>query len=530
MTRYAQEILACSLLLLLTWLPLAQVLDHDFVNFDDNVYVTQNMDVQAGLNSDSVWWAMTETRRSSHWHPVTWLSLLLDYEWHGMMPRGYHLTNLLLHAANVLLLFALLRWATGALWRSGVVAGLFAVHPLHVESVAWISERKDVLSTFFWLLTSLAYLFYCRQPRRDRYWLVLISYGLGLMAKPMLVTLPCTLLLLDYWPLRRFAFAQEEGRMQGTFPVVSPKWLVLEKVPLLVMAAATSIVTLLAMGSAATLRSLDRISVSERIGNALTAYVMYLWKMVWPRDLAPYYPLGTAERPLIQILGSALVLGGFTVVAAVQFRRRTYLLVGWLWYLGTLLPVIGLVQVGSQAMADRYTYVPLIGIFVLLVWGSADLAPSRWARWLVPGWTGILAACAVCTYFQAGIWRNSVTLWTHTLAATNDNYLAHTNLAMDLQNTGRRAEAIVHFREAVAILPDYPRAYLNLGNAYRNSGQPEETLKVWCAMVERWPEAAEYRYNLAAVLRELGQNEGADREEAEGERRAQARKLHSGHP
>ncbi len=314
-------------------------------------------------------------------------------------------------------------------------------------------------------------------------------------------------------------------RTPGRFAPATRKRLILEKIPLFVMALAASAVTLLSMGGKGTLRSLERVPLSERLGNALVAAAEYLRKMVWPSDLAAYYPLSPHGPAPAHVAVAACLLGTITIVALLTARRRPYLLVGWLWYLGTLVPVSGLVQVGSQAMADRYTYVPLLGIFILLVWGSWRLVPVHWRRRvLVPAWSLALGGCLAATSHQATTWHDSVALWEHTVEVTSDNFLARTNLAMALTEQGRGEEAIGQFQKALAILPDYPRAYINLANAYRNSGRPQDAVGTYRALVRRWPEDADYRYYLAGALRAAGEEEAAAREEAEEERLSQAKK------
>jgi hypothetical protein len=519
--RYRSECLAAGLLAGATLLGLGRVVGNDFVNFDDPAYVTQNLDVQAGLSPESVWWALGETGKSHFWHPLTWLSLQLDCSLFGPRPWGLHLTNLLLHTANAVLLFALLRWMTGAVWRSATVAALFALHPLHVESVAWVSERKDVLSGLFWMLCTLAYLSYLQQPGRGRYVRLLVVYGLGLLAKPMLVTLPCTLLLLDWWPLGRLGLARPAD-VPADRPSVPLSRLVLEKVPLFVLAAASSALSTFFMTRKGVLKPLD---LYDRLANIVVSYALYLRKMVWPTDLAPFYPFPEGQRPLPQVLVAALVLLALTAFCLVQARRRPYLLVGWLWYLGTLVPVIGLLQIGSHALADRYTYVPLIGIFLAVVWYAADVVPARWHRpVLVPAAVLVLAACAAAGWFQACVWRDSITLWRHALATNDNNFLAQYDLAMALEEAGEVKEALDHFEAARRVLPADPTAYSNLGLAYRRHRQLREALHCFRAAARLAPQEDRYHFLLASVLTELGDTEAARREEAEGERLYQPRR------
>ncbi len=367
-TSYRTPVLICIGLLLLVFLPYAPVCVQGFSVLDDDDYVVRNSIVHAGITWKGFIWALT-TNAVANWHPLTWLSHMLDCQLFGVNPGYHHLVNLLLHMANTVLLFLLFRSMTHTLWRSAFIAGLFAVHPLHVESVAWISERKDVLSAFFWILSTCAYVSYVRQPKLLRYLLVMILFALGLMAKPMLVTLPCVFLLLDYWPLERYPSSSfRKNRYSKSMP-----FLILEKLPLLALSLASSIITYVVQQQAGAVRSTDAISLSLRFGNAVVGYARYLAKALWPHDLAVYYPYSTHGLPLWQICIALLALGSITVFVLRHARERGYLFTGWFWFLGTLVPVIGIVQVGSQAIADRYMYVPIIGLFIMVTWIFAEI-------------------------------------------------------------------------------------------------------------------------------------------------------------
>jgi len=369
--------LAIFLLITVVVLVYAPVKDYPFINYDDTLYVTEVPQVQQGLGWDSVVWSMT-AMEAANWHPLTWLSHMLDVQLFGLNPAGHHLTNLLLHLANVLLLFGVLQQMTGAVWRSALVAALFALHPLNVESVAWVAERKNVLSTLFWLLTMAAYMGYVRKPHWGRYLGMMGIFVLGLMAKPMLVTLPCVLLLLDYWPLGRL------GKDSKEFWERLPR-LAAEKLPLFIPVAAISVVTIAAQSQAGALSSWEGLPLGVRVANAVLTYGVGLKKMLWPVDLAVFYPHPGNSLAVWPVALAALLLVILSLGVWWQGRRSRYLVVGWLWYLGTLFPVSGLIQVGEQAMADRYAYVPLMGLFIILAWGTAELAqtlrlPKAWLQ------------------------------------------------------------------------------------------------------------------------------------------------------
>ena len=528
--------LTCSTLALTVLVVFWPVTHFPFINYDDPDYVYDNVAVQAGLSGATVVWAFTKSH-AGNWHPLTWLSHAVDWQLYGRQAGGHHATNLLFHALNTVLLFLLLRRLTGALWRSALVAALFGLHPLHVQSVAWIAERKDVLSAFFFILTLSAYAAYVSKNGREwsavpgesnvqspaprpnathhaprttpglsrltphasltlscpSFWYVLslTLFGLGLMSKPMLVTLPFVLLLLDYWPLRRFGFppqrlnylkpepAETEHATRSTqppfpwHPTESIPRLLLEKLPFFALALAAGVLTLWAQRSGGAVRTLAAVPLEIRMSNALRACGFYLQKTFWPGDLAVFYPL-PKSIPWWEVAVAVLVIGGISWLALSQARLRPWLGVGWCWYLGTLVPVLGLVQVGTQAAADRYTYVPLIGVFIALVWGGSDLLACR------AGWRSlatvlsliILAACAAASARQVQFWADSKPLFEHALKVTRDNYVAHFCLGAALEVEGRPAEAQAHYETALRLYPRLPQAENNLGNVLASQNQP----------------------------------------------------------
>ena len=536
-----RTILVCVLLSAATLATFWPVVRCDFVNLDDSTYVVENPAVQAGFTWKSVAWAFT-TDCAANWHPLTWLSHMLDVQLFGLNPGGHHLTSLLLHAANTLLLFFLLKQMTAAPWRSAFVAALFALHPLHVESVAWISERKDVLSTFFLLLALLTYARYVkgsatggqfktRQPKsqtgepaaavrsrksgvRDpesgvpssgfgskgracRLWYLaaLFFFALGLMSKPMLVTLPFLLLLLDYWPLQRLELKTPNLKFKTLLS------LLVEKLPFFALAAVSCLVTFAAQKNIGAVAGLGYFSLSTRVLNALASYALYLRKMIWPADLAVFYPHSSAGLPELAA-ESLVVLAGLSVLAFINFRKRPWLVVGWLWYLGALVPVIGIVQVGLQARADRYTYIPLIGIFIGITWGVADLTMA-WPRRkiaLAAAALMVVGACGGLASFQVRQWKNSETLFHHALAATTDNMIAHNQMGIALAAQGKNDEAAIHFAEAVRIQPHYLLALGNLGLSLVRQGKPEEGMGYFRAALAINPRNAKVHFNLGLAL------------------------------
>jgi len=441
----------CALILAVVIVLYYPVFSYPFINYDDADYVTENVHIRNGLTFSSIKWAFASSQ-DSNWHPVTWISHALDVQFFGLQPGGHHATNVILHALNSVLLFLLAFSATRRYGPSLVVAMLFAIHPINVESVAWVAERKNVLSTLFFFLTLGAYGWYSRKPHWTRYLLLVALFACGLMAKPMLVTLPFVLLLLDFWPLGRFSQKTNHAR------------LVLEKLPLFTLSVISSVITYQVQAAGHAMGSTARLPFVARLENAILAYGLYLWKTIWPVNLAPFYPHPGTSVSLAGVILSALALAAITGLC-LAFRARRYLLTGWCWFLGTLVPVIGLVQVGNQAMADRYAYVPLIGIFLMVVWTVADFLHSRKASRTVSVAVSVLPllALAYATNRQIDFWSSDVTLWSHTLAVTANNAFTEGKLGWALMVSNQPEEALLHLREAAALDPSDPTNYINLG-------------------------------------------------------------------
>ncbi len=448
--------LICGFLVLATVGGYWQVYDYEFINYDDDEYITENPHVSGGFSSESVVWAFT-TSRGGNWHPLTWLSHMADCQLFGLRAGAHHLVNLFFHVTNALLLFLILQKITGAIWCSGFVAAAFALHPLRVESVAWVSERKDVLSVFFWLLTMWAYIRYVKCPGAGKYALILLFFALGLMAKPMLVTLPFVLLLVDYWPLERLS-----------------KRSLLEKIPLLVLVAASSLITVLIE----VVIPQELIGLKVRVANTFISYAGYIGKTIWPSGLGLFYPHPVEAISMLVASASAIVLVIITVRIVRLGGVRKYLLTGWLWYIVTLVPVIGLVQIGKQAMADRYTYLPSIGLFIMVAWGVAEVSVKLRHRKIVLGVTAgiVLAAMLICTRLQLRHWQNGFALFTHTLGVTENNYVMHNNLGIEFKSQGRFDEAIEQFGKSIKIKSNYAKAHNNLGNVLQAKGRFDEAV------------------------------------------------------
>jgi Tfp pilus assembly protein PilF len=494
------ELVVAVILITVTCAVFSPVLTHQFILYDDTSYVTENAVVGAGLTWRGVTWAFTTTF-TGNWHPLTWLSHMADVQLFGMVPRWHHLMNLVLHLINTALLFVVLRAMTGALWRSAAVAALFALHPLHVESVAWVAERKDVLSTMFWMLAVAAYVRYVRDPRAARSVLVALALMLGLLAKPMVVTLPFVLLLLDYWPLERLD--------RSSISWARVRSLVSEKIPLFILAVLASAVTLYAQRAGGNVADVEHLSVSTRVSNTLVAYAGYLEKTLWPRDLSAFYP-HPATMPgglsWWEVGASGVVVLAISGLVLWGGVRRRYLLVGWLWFLGTLVPVIGLVQVGQQGTADRYTYIPLIGLFIAVVWGLSDLVegkPSRRRALGVVG-AGVLAMAAVIAWIQVGYWRDTVTLFEHAVQVTGANRVAHLQLGAAYARQGRYDDAAAQYRAALAIKARSVEANNNLGIVLAQAGRPDEAAASFRAALDISPDDARLHANLARTLRQMG--------------------------
>jgi Flp pilus assembly protein TadD len=505
----------CALLAVAVLVIYRQTLDFTFTNYDDQTYVTENAHVQAGLTADSAEWAFT-TLSGSNWHPLTWLSHMLDWQMYGNQPGLHHLTNVLIHLLNAILLFLVLSRMAGSVWCSAFVAGLFAVHPLHVESVAWVAERKDVLSALFWILTMWAYARYVEARSVRRYLPVLLLFAAGLMAKPMLVTLPFALLLLDYWPLQRF------NRNLGP--------LLVEKIPLFVLATASSAVTYVAQQRGGSVAGLQALPFDLRVSNAIISCVTYIGRMFWPLQLAVFYPHAREAFPAWRVIGSACILVAVTAIAISRRKKQPYVTAGWFWYVGTLVPVIGLVQVGQQASADRYTYIPLIGLFVAIAWlvpalipRKAEPGPERRPRksqpvapaigkreiWLAITAAAVIVALTVDARIQTAYWRDSITLFSHALDVTTDNDLAHNNLGIALADAGRPADAREQYQEALRINPADPDANYNLGIALAGQARYKEAAEYFRRSLKSRPNYPKALDNLGNALARLGHTDQA---------------------
>ena len=568
-----QNLIVYIFLVVVTLAIFWQVHRYDFVNFDDDIYVTQNSHIQSGITLDGVRWAFSATY-AEFWHPLTWLSLMLDYQLYGLNAGGYHLTNVILHILSTLLLFWLLNRMTGSIWKSAFVAALFALHPLHVESVAWITKRKDVLSAFFWMLTLCLYVYYTGKPLITRYLLVLFSSVLALMSKPMVVTLPVIMILLDYWPLGRLQSQKIGNNLTDIMPIsinkrkqktktkkgalkenisspndqklsaakiagIIPLWQLREKTPFFVFSAVFSILTIYAHYKP----SVKHFPWGSRIATAPVSFVTYLEKTFWPHDMAVFYPFSN-QLPVWQVLGAVLLIIVISAAVIIAVKRLPYLFVGWLWYAITLLPVIGIVQVGKRAMSDNYTYLPSIGIAIMLAWGIPSLIKSENIRKniLFPAGIAVLATLAILAWRQCVYWKSSIELFSYTLQVTKNNDLAHNNLGLALFEEGKIKEAIDHFNEAIRlkpyetyynnrgrayggfgqykraiedyneairITPDFAYAYSNRGNAYVKFGQYQRAIEDFNEAIRLQPDYAEAYYNRGTAYAKLGQDQRA---------------------
>ena len=498
-----QPILVAFVLAIVTLAVYSPVLQCQFVNYDDNHYVTENVHVRSGLAGSTLRWALTSTEQAN-WHPLTWLSHALDYQLFGLNPAAHHATSALIHAVNVALLFLILWGGTGAMGRSTLVAGLFALHPFNVESVAWVAERKNVLCTLFFLLALGAYGWYSRKPSKRRYFVVAVLFALGLASKPMVITLPFVLLLADFWPLRRIQgwTTNSASIDQATFGK-----LVLEKIPLFALSAASAIITIHAQRSGGAMPSTQILPFGMRLANGIHSYAAYLWKTSWPIHFAPFYPGAPLQYWQIGLSASFLIL-----VSATAWRWRNShpdFLFGWLWYLGTMFPVLGLVQVGGQAMADRYTYIPLIGIFIASVWGASDIADKMRISPSVRAIAAsvVLTALAFLTVRQISYWQTSVELWSHALQVTDNNLVAEDNLGVALLALGDNDDALPHFQNAARINPLDALSHINIGADYQEHQQWTEALAEYTKAVHSTndPSLLVLTFNnLGSVYRQLG--------------------------
>ena len=486
----------CIFLAVLTWLIFGQTLWHDFINYDDPRYVYENTNITSGIGISGIAWAFSHIH-AMNWHPLTTISHMLDCQLYGLNAGGHHFTNVLLHTLAAMLLFLALRQMTAAFWPSAFVAAVFAIHPLRVESVAWIAERKDVLSGVIFMLTLLAYVHYTRAPSFGRYLAVALAFTLGLLSKPMLVTLPFVLLLLDYWPLRRIGAGVSNVRTQVLTST-------LEKIPLLALSAISSVVTFIAQKAA--VGWTEELPIFERITNAVVSYVLYIWQMLWPFRLAVFYPHPENRLPLWEIISSFLLLICITAAAIALRKQRPYLITGWLWYVGMLVPVIGLVQVGWQARADRYTYLPQIGLYIAVTWAVADLTALWRHQRTVLTTAAILTIGALSwrAWTQTRYWRDSETLFRHALAVTTNNDVAENNLGIVFLRQGKLDDAISLLQAAVAIRPDNWFAHENLARALLQKGQVAEALSHYRKLLELQPDDIEVHNIVGTVLIQQG--------------------------
>ena len=487
------DLLVCLFLALSILTVYWQVRNHDFVNFDDNLYVTDNQHVQSGISLDSIIWAFSfEDKEKTYWHPITWLSHMLDCQIYGLSPGMHHSTNLIFHIANSILLFLVFRRMTGEIWKSALVAALFGLHPLNVESVAWVSERKNVLSTFFWILTMAAYVRYSERPTFYRYFPVFFLFSLGQLVKPMLVTLPFVLLLLDYWPLGRLKIGRGHHFVR----------LIGEKVPLFILSAISIYLSVLSLRTYGVMQTADAVPITLRIENALVSYVAYIVKTIWPMNLAIYYPYPDA-LPLWLTSGSLLVLVCISLLLLLKLKHIPSLGTGWLWYLGTLVPVIGLVQAGLwPAMADRWAYIPSIGIFIIIVWGGAYLF-SRWrCRKWVPATASValLSILMTTTWLQVQYWNNSITLFQHTINVTKQNCFAHYALGFEFFKRNRHDEAIRQLAKALQIEGNFTPALDVLGSIRFYKGEIDEAIKIYEIISDIEPNNKQVHLTLTKLL------------------------------
>ena len=505
-----RNILVCLFLVLSILAIYGQVRHYEFINFDDDVYITTNSHVRSGVSPESLRWSFSfALKDGNYWRPLTWFSHMLDVSLYGMDAGRHHLSNVFFHIISTILLFLAFNRMTGALWRSAFVAALFALHPINVESVAWVAERKNVLSTFFWMLTLLLYAVYHQRSGILRYLAVLFAFGLGLLTKPMLVTLPFVLLLLDFWPLKRIVFQRT-----GFFPLADVRRLIFEKLPLFILCALSLVVSSASLEGMRNVISLEDLPMKIRLANGLVAYVKYIGKLIWPSHLAVYYPF-PEQIPLWQPLTAFALLFIVSIYAFGNLKQKPYLAVGWLWYLGTLIPVIGIVQVGLwPAMADRWAYVPAIGLFIMLTWNVAEIA-NRWRyqRVMLACLSGsVLTALLIISFFQISHWRNSVSLFEHGIQATGGTWNMHNNLANALNAQGRSSEAIRHYQHALELEPPDPEGvHYNLAIALTSMGSLQEAIEHYHEAIRINPDYADAYVNLGAVLARLGKTAEASR-------------------
>jgi protein O-mannosyl-transferase len=513
-----RDVWGCLFLVVITLTVYWPVQNYGFVNFDDSLYVTENPHTQEGLTLKSITWAFSfSEKEGTYWQPVTWLSHALDCQLYGLQPGKHHLTSLMFHMANSLLLFMVFKWMTGAFWRSALLATLFAIHPINVDSVAWVAERKNVVSTFFWMLTMLSYVYYTKKPALYKYLLTLLMYVLGLLTKPMLVTLPFVLLLLDYWPLKRFFYGQlsDNGNEVRNKTLVSrfkeflPFHLIVEKIPFFILSGLSVGLSSLSVQGEVSLAS--GVPMGLRIANALVSYVKYIGNMIWPQGLTVYYPYPRMV-PMWEAIGALFFLVFVSVFAIRLIQRAPYFVIGWLWFLGTFVPVLGLVQSGLwPAIADRFAYVPLIGLFMVFAWGGHQICQNRSNRtmWLSVSVVCLLLVLITLTRKQVGHWKNSIALFEHNLRFTSNNHIAHNNLGTALHEQDRTKKAIEHYLQTLRIRPAYVKAHCNLGIALNKQGRTEEAIEHYLQALRIKPDYVKAHSNLGTILDKQGRTEEA---------------------
>ncbi|MDP2863545.1 MAG: tetratricopeptide repeat protein, partial [Desulfobacterales bacterium] len=501
------KILICIVILIMIFAVYWQVINHEFVTFDDNIYVTDNSSVKHGISLRGVLWAFkfSDSKSQAYWHPVTWLSHMLDCQLFDLNAGMHHLTSLLLHAANSLLLFYILSSATSDLWRSAFVAALFALHPVNVDSVAWIAERKNVLSTFFWMLTMLSYVYYTRRPDIIMYFVSILFFVLGLLSKPMLVTLPFVLLLFDYWPLERFELGQPGLRKRLIFRII------LEKIPFIILSFVSVYLSSVSLRRTGNLTSVDLVPMSLRLENAIVSCVSYIGKMVWPSDLSVYYPF-PAGIAVWKIITSLVLLISVTVFVLIKIRRFRFLVTGWFWFIGTLVPVSGVVQGGLwPMMADRWAYIPYIGLFVIVSWGGYELFNKYRLKNILAAATSltILFVLLGATSVQVKYWQDSKSIYKHALEVGPVSPVMLNNMGNALVKEGKLPEAVSHYKEALLLKPDYAKAHNNLATAFYKLGRIDESVRYYSEALRYWPNFYKAHNNFGSVLFELGKDKEA---------------------
>jgi protein O-mannosyl-transferase len=494
-----RTLLICGALAVATFAAFDEVRNNGFVNYDDDLYVTDNVHVQEGLHTHSIWWALT-SQDATNWHPLTWVSHLIDFSVFGLNPAGHHWVSVGFHIANVILLFLILKSVTGAIWPSAFVAAVFGLHPLAVESVAWVAQRKSVLSTFFWFLTIAAYFRYSQKPGILRYLIVMALFAAGLLSKPMLVTLPFVMILLDYWPLNRTSGLQ--------FSILRSLY---EKLPLVGMSAASCIMTYIAQAKGNAVSDIATVPLIFRAENISVSYIKYIGMVFYPTSLSVLYPFDVNGLPVWKTGVCLLLLVLISSLAITQRRRLGWLFTGWFWYLGTLVPVIGIVQVGAQSMADRYMYLPGIGIYIIIVWCAFDLAKKFRPPKVIPVAAGVLTLgiLLLVTRTQVGYWKDSLSLCQHALAVTKNNYIMHYNYASAFRDSGQIDEVIDQYREALKINPESAKAHNFLGYALRDKSRRAEAAAEFKLATEISPDYADAQNNYGAAMAEQGQYEEA---------------------